>query len=113
MGDCTGRGPLAAYFPCPLNRVWGAVLLRCGIIAAICLCVPPLALSTAQWPLMALVLVLGMTTGYLGTSVISVAPTTVDPGDRETTGYVSILAIFLGLMLGSAASYGLKAALGS
>ena len=109
VGDMLGRGPLAAYYSCPPRLVWPSVVARFGLNWAMCLCVPPYALSYNPVPLPLLGLALGLTTGYLATSVATSVATRVSANDRETSGYLIILAIFFGLMGGSFAAIPLKA----
>ena len=109
LGDMLGRGPLAAYCSCPMQLVWPAILARFGLNWAMCLCVPPYALSYHPLPMPLLGFALGLTTGYLATSVATSVATRVSAKDRETSGYLTILAIFLGLMGGSFAAIPLKA----
>lgn len=113
FGDLTGRGLLASYWPCPIRYVYSGILLRVGLIVAICLCIPPHGpLANLAWPLMIFTYLVGVTTGYLATSVISIAPTLVEPSDRELTGHISVLSIFFGLVTGSALSFVIKDLLG-
>mmetsp|Transcript_23408 Transcript_23408/g.61847 ORF Transcript_23408/g.61847 Transcript_23408/m.61847 type:complete len:443 (+) Transcript_23408:31-1359(+) len=111
VGDMLGRGPLAGYCPCPMRFVWPAVGARFAVCAAICACVPPYALSEEPLPLLLLGCTLGLTTGHLATSVIATASTRVPAEGRESVGYLTILAIFVGLMAGSLAAIPLKHAL--
>ena len=107
--DLLGRGPLATRCPCPLAYVWPAVVVRCALGGAICLCIRPYVLSATPAPLLLLLAAFGASTGYLSTSVIGTAAGRVSAKDREATGYLGILSIFAGLQLGSALAFPLKA----
>ena len=109
IGELIGRGPLATYCCLPLRRVWPAVGGRFVVDLAICLCVPPLPLSTSPYPLLCLVLLLGATTGWVATSVIQQAGGLVEKNEREAVGYLNILSIFAGFITGSAAAFPVKA----
>jgi len=108
LGDLCGRGPLAAFFPWPTRFIWPAVAVRVLLDVAVCLCVPPHALSGSPVVLLVVVAVFACSTGHLATCVISAAATHVKETDRETTGYLTILALFLGMICGSAGAYPLK-----
>jgi len=105
MGELVGRGPLATYCCLPMSWIWPGIYVRCVIDAAICFCVPPYLLSHTAYPLLALVALLGASTGWLATSVMQQVGSRVSPSDRETTGYMSILAIFSGFIVGSGMVY--------
>ena len=83
-GDLVGRGPLAAYAPCPMRFTWLGVAARFGIIGLVCLCVPPYALSASPWPLLCLVVPLGVSAGYLTSSVMASVTTRVSEQERCT-----------------------------
>lgn len=104
-GELLGRGPLAAHYCLPIRWVWPAVCVRGAIDAAICACVPPYAFSRSPYPLLALVTMLGASTGWLATSVMQQVGSRGKPQDRETIGYMSILAIFSGFVVGSGLTY--------
>jgi len=108
VGDLCGRGPLATYLPCPVGYRWGAILLRCVLVVAICLCVPPYPLSGSPIPLLCVIVPFGGSTGYLASSIMAGATDHVSAKDREATGYLGILSIFAGLILGSALAFPLK-----
>ena len=97
----------------PLDYVWPCVALRFALDAFICSCVPPGMLSHSPLPLPLLVCALGVTTGWMATSIITQAGLRVEPRERETMGYLSILAIFLGFICGSTGAIPLKAFLWS
>jgi len=105
VADLCGRGPAAACWPCPMRWVWPGVALRMINIGAICVCV---AWSNCPLPLLLLVSIHGASTGWLSTSVASLAATRVAATDKETTGYLNIFSIVLGLLCGSALAFPLE-----
>jgi len=105
VGELIGRGPLATCCCLEMSRIWPGIYIRCMIDAAICFCVPPYLLSTSPYPLLLLIGMLGASTGWLATSVMQQVGSRVSPSDRETTGYMSILAIFSGFIVGSGLVY--------
>jgi hypothetical protein len=109
VGELIGRGPLAMYCCLPLRRVWPAIMTRFVMDVLICLCVRPLALSYSPYPLLALVLLLGMTTGWVATSIMQQAGGLVEKNEREAIGYLNILSIFAGFITGSAGAFPVKA----
>ena len=108
VGNLFGRGPLATRYPVPHRHVWPSIGATCVLTAAVCLCVRPFPLSFNPFLPSALAFALGGASGYIATCIISTASTRVTDKDKETTGYLCILAIFFGLIFGSALAYPLR-----
>ncbi|EDV19385.1 uncharacterized protein TRIADDRAFT_62183 [Trichoplax adhaerens] len=102
LSDTVGRGPLATTLPYSTRIAWIGLLVRFAVIAGIATCIPPNKLSNEgqEWILFVLVMVLGISTGHINTSIISYAPTCVSQVYRETTGYLCILSLFAGMSAG-------------
>ena len=102
ISDTLGRGPLAITIPCSTRFAWIGFLIRFAIIAGITMCVPPNNLSQPglEWVFFLLIILLGSSTGYINTSIISYAATCVSQVYRETTGYLCIMSLFAGMSAG-------------
>lgn len=109
FSDLFARAVLAPRWPCGLRATWPAVVLRLGLIAAVGLCAPPRVLSGSSAPLLAALAALGSSTGYLSSCVMRTATAHVEPHDREAAGYLGVLSIFAGLIVGSVLAFPLAA----
>ena len=78
----------------------------------------PLFVLDLEYPVhdlvtMGLVLALGCTTGYIGTSAMMLAPSTCGEREREMAGIICSLALILGLATGSYAGLAIECMMGS